>query len=382
MKRKSSAMRAAQADLFSGFAEADREAEQDDRDNFHDDGVGEARSPLLPDRYPTPDFFVCDIFDAAPKGDMAAMEHPIFSLSTKPDRRPRRYEHNGLFVEITPSVLGLATIHDRDILIYCISQLIAAVNEGREISRKVRFKAHDLLIATNRMTNGQGYEGLKSAVERLRGTTISTNIITGGEEQLDVFGLIDRAKIVRQTRDGRMQEVEIDLSEWVFNAIRHKEVLTLHRNYFRLRKPLERRIYEIARKHCGNKREWKIGIELLRHKCGSNSTKREFKRLVQGIIENDQEHDHMPDYAVRLEDDMVVFINKGTMHKKPEAVVMVRLKAETYEEARILAPSWDVYHLEQEWRDWMDMGGLDAPKNPDKAFLGFARAWFERRGRA
>ena len=86
----------------------------------------ESKSPLLPERYPTPDLFVCDLFDAAPKGDMASMEHPIFSLSTKPDTRIRRYEHNGCLVEIIPSVLGLATMHDRDVLIYCISQCIKA----------------------------------------------------------------------------------------------------------------------------------------------------------------------------------------------------------------------------------------------------------------
>ena len=48
------------------------------------------RTPLLPERRPIPDFFVCDLMDAAPKGDMASMEHPIFSLSTKPDHRIRR----------------------------------------------------------------------------------------------------------------------------------------------------------------------------------------------------------------------------------------------------------------------------------------------------
>lgn len=57
------------------------------------------RSPLLPDRHRTPDFFVCDIFDAAPKGDMASMEHPIFSLATKSDHRARRYEHGDVFIE-------------------------------------------------------------------------------------------------------------------------------------------------------------------------------------------------------------------------------------------------------------------------------------------
>lgn len=73
-------------------------------------------------------------------------------------------------------------------------------------------------------------------------------------------------KIVRETRDGRMQEVEIKLADWVFNAIQAKEVLTLHRDYFRLRKPLERRIYELARKHCGAQNGWKISLALLQKK--------------------------------------------------------------------------------------------------------------------
>ncbi len=36
---------------------------------------------LLPDRHPTGDFFLCDVFDAIPKDDMATMEHPIFFRS-------------------------------------------------------------------------------------------------------------------------------------------------------------------------------------------------------------------------------------------------------------------------------------------------------------
>ena len=216
------------------------------------------RSPLLPDRRTQGDFFVCDLFDAAPKGDMASMEHPVFSLSTRPDHRVRRYEHKGAYIEIKPSADGLATIHDRDILIYCTSQLMAALNDGKSVSQYVRFRAFDLLSATNRGHDGRGYEQLKAAFERLAGTRITTNITTGNVEILDGFGLIDSFRIIRATRDGRMQEVEIRLSDWVFNAIRHREVLTIHRDYFRLRKPLERRMYELARKHCGRKDEWRI----------------------------------------------------------------------------------------------------------------------------
>jgi len=62
---------------------------------------------LLPDRYPNRDFFVADIFDAAPKDDMAGMEHPMFSLAKQPDMNIRRYEHNGDSIEIQPSHIGL-----------------------------------------------------------------------------------------------------------------------------------------------------------------------------------------------------------------------------------------------------------------------------------
>lgn len=213
------------------------------------------RNPLLPDRHPQKDMFVCDIVDAVPKGDMSSMEHPVFSLSTKPDMRPRRYERGENWIAITPSAHGLATVHDRDILIYCISQAMAALNEGRKVSRTMRFKAYDLLVATNRPTSGRGYELLKDAMRRLQGTQIETNIRQGGNEYFNIFGLIDAAHIVRETRDGRMLDVEITLSDWIFDAIENNNVLTIDRTYFFLRKPLERRLYELARKHCGNQRE-------------------------------------------------------------------------------------------------------------------------------
>ncbi|MGL4558591.1 MAG: replication initiator protein A, partial [Afipia sp.] len=142
---------------------------------------------------------------------------------------------------------------------------------------------------------------------RLQGTQIETNIVTGETEQLDIFSIIDRARIVRQTRDGRMQEIEVQLSDWVFNAIRAKEVLTFHRDYFRLRKPIERRLYELARKHCGQKKEWRITLPVLQRKCGSSSTLREFRRLIQNIVEHDKEHAHIPDYGVQMDEDMITF---------------------------------------------------------------------------
>ena len=163
---------------------------------------GDDRTPLLPVRHPNQDLFICDVLDAIPKDDMASMEHPVFSLSTKPDNRMRRYEHNGNVIEIIPSGKGLATIHDKDILIYCISQLVAKMNQGQQPSRTVRLQAYDMLVATNRQTSGEGYRLMADALTRLRGTTVRTNIQTGGVEETRIFGLIEEARITRKTFDG------------------------------------------------------------------------------------------------------------------------------------------------------------------------------------
>lgn len=334
--------------------------------------------PLLPKRHPNQDFFICDIMDAVPKDDMASMEHPIFSLSTKPDTRIRKYEHNQTSIEIVPSELGLATIHDKDIIIYCISQLMAKANTGAALHKTVHLKAYDLLVATNRCTDGHGYRLLKDALTRLRGTTIVTNIKTDGEEITEGFGLIDSWRTIRQTQSGRMSEIKLELSDWMFNAIMGKEVLTIHEDYFRLRKPLERRVYEIARKHCGQQSEWSITLELLQKKCGSKGESREFRRVVRKLVQ----HDHLPDYHVTMTQDIVTFTNRNTTSKNARTALdepaLPVLNAETYHQARTVAPRYDVYWLEQEWREFWLASGKPEFKHPDRAFIAFCKNRFER----
>ena len=331
------------------------------------------RNPLLPDRHPQKDLFVCDIVDAVPKGDMSSMEHPVFSLSTKPDMRPRRYERGGNWIEITPSVYGLATVHDRDVLIYCISQCMAALNDGRAVKRTMRFKAYDLLVATNRRTSGRGYDLLRDAFRRLRGTQIETNIRQGGKEYFRVFGLIDSAEIVRETRDGRMQDIEITLSDWIFDAIENNNVLTIDRTYFFLRKPLERRMYELARKHCGNQSEWNVSLLALRDKCGSGSTAKEFRRLIGRIVDDDLMYDHMPRYGFAFDGDNLV-VRPKTVPPPPVLALEVLLVDEerTFERARKIAPGWDVRVLLDDWRAWASEKEIPV-RDPDAHFLSFCK---------
>lgn len=328
-----------------------------------------ARPALLPQRHPNYDLFICDVLDAIPKDDLGTMEHPVFSLATRPDTRTLSYEHRNVKIQITPSVKGLATIFDKDVLIYCISQLVAKKNQGKPLSQKVHLHAHELLIWTNRETSGDAYRRLIESFERLSGTRILTNIRTGGEEETSGFGLIDSFRIVRHTESGRMSELEVRISDWMFRVIQASEVLTLNRDYFRLRKPIERRIYEIARKHCGEQDTWQISIDLLQKKTGASSHRRAFKSMVTELVTRD----HLPDYSVKLEGSLVVFQNRASQAEKISEDRYPLLAPETYNDAKIVAPGHDVYFLEQEWRDMWVATGMPMLHDANKAFVAFCK---------
>ncbi|MGH1452490.1 MAG: replication initiator protein A [Paracoccaceae bacterium] len=322
---------------------------------------------------PMGDLFVCDFTAAMPKHDLAAMEHPLFSLSTRPDRRILHYEHNGAEITVTPSVKGRATIFDADILIFCISQLVAAMNAGRGTARRLTLTAHDLLRATGRETSGDGYRRLREAFERLAGTRITTNIVTGESETTTGFGLIESWEIVRRTRAGRMVSVSVTLSEWLYRAVLSKSVLTLSRDYFTLRKPLERRLYELARKHCGRQPEWRVSVETLLKKSGSASPRRVFRAMLREVIKRGG----LPDYAMYEEaGDIIRFAphSEAALVELPEAAP---LSDETRARGRAIAePGADIYALEADWRAYWARSGRPHLRSADAAFLG----WLKKRG--
>jgi len=275
---------------------------------------------LAPDRTPQRDFFIADILDAAPKADTASMEHPLFALKAG-DSRIRTYERNGCTVTVKPGHDGCATIHDKDLWIYCISQMVEARNAGQEVSRVVRFKAYDFLRATNRDTSGRAYIRMGEMLARLTGTRIETNIETAGRRERGFFGLVDSAKVVEHDRSDRMVAVEVTLPDWLFRSVKAMHVLTLSRDYFRLRKPLERRIYELARKHCGTQPNWRISLVVLHHKSGSASPLRNFREDVRTLVESG----HLPDYLMAYDParDMVTFYAHGPKGRVAEAKDML-----------------------------------------------------------
>ncbi len=339
---------------------------------------------LLPDRHPNRDFFILDVSDAAPKDDMVSMEHPVFSLSVKPDMRELEYQHDSKRVVVVPSGKGLATIMDKDILLYCISKLVHDINAGAEISPWVELTAHEVMVATNWRTNRESYQRFEDALDRLRGTTIKTNIRTGEHMQTKGFGLIDAYETIRRDEKGeaspfgRLTQVRIKISDWTFRAVQSMEVLTINPRYFRLRRPLERRIYELARKHVGDQGVmFSIGLAKLKRKVGSKSPDKKFKFFIKQIASDG----NIPDYDVELRDDTVTFRPRTSELARNQMELAFGLpdkpSPKLAKKARMAAPGFDILALYQEWKSFTEARS-DPPRNIDAAFLGFCKRWVQK----
>jgi plasmid replication initiation protein len=250
------------------------------------------------------DLFVADLVDVSVRGEMSSMEFPLFSLSTKPDTEIFRYTNpdTGDWIEIIPSANGRATQHDKDILIYATSQIVAAAKEGRPVSRLVKIKAHDYLVSTARNVSGKSYDELMTSLARLRGTTFKASIdrfLDGkNEKRGEVFGLINEARVL--AKDDRMIGIEIEISERLFNAISNKHVLTYNPEYYKIRSPVTRRLYELCRKHCGNQAIWEIGFAKLKSKVGSKANDKEFRRMLKATVQKQPIPDYHIDYRAQV----------------------------------------------------------------------------------
>jgi plasmid replication initiation protein len=337
----------------------------------------------LPIRHPQDDFFIADIFDGLPvKDDMASMEHPIFSLSKVKDVRVIHYERAGVKITISPSAEhGLPTIFDKDVLLYLGSLLMSEMKKlemsgGGLPSKTIRVSIHDLLITTNRIRTGKGYDLLEKALQRLHGVSINTNIKTGKIEQKEGFHLLESYKFIEShyVKDRRVA-LEVTVSDWFYNSIIGKEALTISREYFQLGKSLERRLYEIVRKHCGNQNEWRVSMEILYEKSGSTGTLRKFRFYIKEIAGDN----HLPDYLIKFfeESDTVLFCNRRPGVQIVEGLSQalptlspntIRKGAELVEKA---GTGWNYQEIRNQFTQEL-LNGFQ-PAKVDGAFLNFVK---------
>nr|BET44933.1 MAG: replication initiator protein A [Candidatus Aschnera chinzeii] len=266
---------------------------------------------LRPYKHKKLEFFIADDIGVLTfRDEMASMEHPFFALKGG-DTRDREYKNGNITIIVRSNSLGLATIFDKDIWIYAISKLQEAINIGQKISRTITFTPYDFFVTTNRSTSGVGYRELKKALNRLKGTTIETNIVYSNDrEKTTIFGLIEKVRIL-ENKKGNLEigSVQVTLPDWLYQAITKTKVLKISSDYFRIRKAIDRRLYEIARKHCGSQNEFSICLDKLHKKTGSLRELRKFRFDIKQLTRTND----LPDYEIFLNPiiDKVTFKNRN-----------------------------------------------------------------------
>jgi len=217
------------------------------------------------------------------------MEHPLLSIRKGGDRRARRYEHNNYYIEVVPSARGSATIWDKDILIYLFTLMRRRLDRGADVPSRFEVSAADLLRAIHRGDSGRDYGELIAALERLRGTSITTNLPTGVEKKTEEtfiaeFSFLSNFQVLRDRNTRRWTRLIVEVPAWFVQQVSEKQLLTISERYFDLTRGIERRLYELARKHCGDQSHWSIRLELLHKKVGVTRQLRKFKNEFHETI--------------------------------------------------------------------------------------------------
>ncbi|MBB4659051.1 replication initiator protein A [Parvularcula dongshanensis] len=340
------------------------------------------------------------------KGERSVMAFPFFALSKGRRMTPVTYQDDCVTIEVRPSQTGVATIYDKEILLYIASLLVAQMKRCETPSQDYAFTAHDFLRVIGGNRSARSYDRIQGALERLQGTQIKTNIEAGGEGEDGYFSWLSEARL-SYSKDAngkkRLTAVKVRLCDWLYRAlIKDQKILTYDLAYFSL-SPIERRLYEIARVHCGQQRCWHVGLEKLQLKVGSEDRAAKFKAALREVAERQS----IPEYDVAIIEvpdcdgarmiqaegfnpkitkrtPQVLFTPKGRPGRGPARIEVLEPEAATPMRARpadlhvtgealtragAMFPGYDKYFVLEEWKRWAE--GKEAPRKPDAAFLAF-----------
>lgn len=232
------------------------------------------------------------------RGERSLMAFPFFALSKNAWMKPLTYDHATVSIEVRPSATGVATIYDKEIVLYIASLMAAKLEAGEQVGQDFVFTAHDLFSVTGSNHSARSYQRLSEALERLQGTQIKTNIEAGGEGEEGFFSWLSEAKLhYSRTKGGerRLKAVKVRLCDWLHRAIlRDRRVLDYAATYFQLG-PIERRIYEVARATAEDG-ELEVDLATFRLQIGYQNPLPNFRTALKQIAGTGT----IPDYDLEL----------------------------------------------------------------------------------
>ena len=240
------------------------------------------------------DLFAPAFGDIASRDGIDLMEFPFFSLSKKKRFKAIRYENEARGISVTVSggePNGIATIWDKDFLIWCVSQVVEALDRGETPSPKIYFHPYQMLKAIRRNVSKRDYERLEAALIRLKNTVIHTSIRTNEKTSKMGFNWIDWYETATENKTGEDVGMwSITLSEWVYKAaLKNRLVLTLDDDYFLLMGGRERWLYSLARKHGGfQEHGFSMPLKTLYEKSATSEQYKFWAHEIRQIVKADE----------------------------------------------------------------------------------------------
>lgn len=330
------------------------------------------------------ELFTAMFTDISTRDARESMELPFLSLSKSPRSAPIVYKTEDVELIVTGGApFGIANVWDWDLMMWLMSQIRQAIDEGLPVSRRVRFHRHAFLKAARRTQGGSQYQRLEDSIARLKNTNVVTTL-RAERGRTVMFSWIEHAELQRD-QAGNVASAVVVIPEWLFEAVSNKSlILSLHHDYFLLTGGVERWLYRFIRKGAGKSSNgWKWTFRTLHKRCGSAREFKYFARDMRFLINKGK----LLDYGLNsVELNGEESLHAWTMAaSQPEAVQVesvqtteLRLKSITYERAKEEAPGYDIHGLEADWRRACKRDGV-LVRDPDAAYLGWCRAVHKKR---
>ncbi len=225
------------------------------------------------------------------------MAYPFFSLRKKKTTRIF-FKYKNIEIKIVaPDETGIATVYDLDFLIWLSSQISHLLNRESIPPQTILIRPSSFFRDTGRNRSGKEYHALASTLLRLKSTTIITNIKAGDYAYTKGFSWINSFETIKD-KNAKMLGIKIELSRWFYDrCTKDKAYLAIDPAYFSLTGGIDRWLYGLARKYCGNNDVWCFKIQTL-HKLYFNGNRniRFFKRdLLASVKKN-----HLPEYQFEM----------------------------------------------------------------------------------
>ncbi len=238
------------------------------------------------------------------QGERTVAEFPFFALTKRAQMEPMTFESDEARIEINPSKTGVATIYDKEILLYIASLMVERLENGETVDRYLSFTANDLFRMTGTNPSARSYTSLKASLNRLQGTQIITNIETGGEGSDSAFSWLLKADI-KYTKlpngERRVKHIEVMLCDWLHRAIlSDRRIAAYHDDFFKLG-PIERRLYELAKFNCIDGNRFEADAVDLAGRVGCSLEPRSIENFKRTLREVAKEQS-LPEYTLSLTD--------------------------------------------------------------------------------